>query len=123
MQKSKANTARVVVNQELGVVNSYTLEASFCGPNFGSKKDTQFSTQDLENMGTSWCRSLLVYYELKQEVLDLEAKINEKGPLETSLLPEVQFSDNDLLDGSILHDCETEVNPFIWTIFQRSHVY
>ncbi|KAL3667568.1 hypothetical protein V7S43_007122 [Phytophthora oleae] len=31
VHKSKLTTARVVVNQELGVTNSYTLEASFCG--------------------------------------------------------------------------------------------
>ncbi|KDO33068.1 hypothetical protein SPRG_01883 [Saprolegnia parasitica CBS 223.65] len=64
VQASKLNTARVVVHQELGVINSYTLEASFCGPDFGAKKDTQMSIADLEAMGATWCQSLLVYYEL-----------------------------------------------------------
>ncbi|KAF1772907.1 Peptidase M14, carboxypeptidase A [Phytophthora cactorum] len=53
VHKSKMTTARVVVNQELGVTNSYTLEASFCGPDFGARKGTQFSTWDLEEMGPS----------------------------------------------------------------------
>ena len=53
IQKSKANTARVVV-YELGISNSYTLEASFCGPESGPRKNTQFSTLDLEQMGAEW---------------------------------------------------------------------
>lgn len=74
VHKSKLSTARVVVHRELGVVNSYTLEASFCGPNFGPRKDTQFSTWDLEDMGRSWCQSLLVYFGLVAEVKALEAE-------------------------------------------------
>ncbi|KAL4106389.1 hypothetical protein PRIC1_004440 [Phytophthora ramorum] len=74
MHKSKATTARVVVHQELGVTNSYTLEASFCGPDFGVRKDTQFSTWDLEEMGRSWCQSLLVYYGLTSQVKELDAE-------------------------------------------------
>ncbi|RLN91604.1 hypothetical protein BBJ28_00010017 [Nothophytophthora sp. Chile5] len=73
VHKSKMNTARVVVHQELGVANSYTLEASFCGPDFGVHKDTQFSTWDLEEMGRSWCQSLLVYYGLLAQVKALDA--------------------------------------------------
>uniref|UniRef100_K3X6X4 Peptidase M14 domain-containing protein n=1 Tax=Globisporangium ultimum (strain ATCC 200006 / CBS 805.95 / DAOM BR144) TaxID=431595 RepID=K3X6X4_GLOUD len=74
VHKSKLNTARVVVNHELGVINSYTLEASFCGPDFGPRKDTQFSTWDLEEMGKSWCQSLLIYFDLVGEVKMLDAR-------------------------------------------------
>ncbi|GMF21063.1 unnamed protein product [Phytophthora lilii] len=74
VHKSKLTTARVVVNQELGVTNSYTLEASFCGPDFGVHKDTQFSTWNLEEMGRSWCQSLLVYYGLTAQVKALDAE-------------------------------------------------
>lgn len=74
VQKSKLTTARVVVHHELGVTNSYTLEASFCGPDFGPRKGTQFSTWDLEGMGRSWCQSLLVYFNLVAEVKELEAE-------------------------------------------------
>ncbi|ETV87329.1 hypothetical protein, variant [Aphanomyces astaci] len=72
VQPSKRNTARVVVHQELGVINSYTLEASFCGPDFGGRKDTQFSIADLEAMGVHWCRTLLVYFDLTGEVAAAE---------------------------------------------------
>ncbi|KAF1314257.1 Metalloprotease family m14b, partial [Globisporangium splendens] len=74
VHKSKLNTARVVVNHELGVINSYTLEASFCVPDFGPRKDTQFSTWDLEEMGKSWCQSLLIYFDLVTEVKILDAQ-------------------------------------------------
>ncbi|ETW09887.1 hypothetical protein H310_00331 [Aphanomyces invadans] len=80
VQPSKRNTARVVVHQELGVVNSYTLEASFCGPDFGVRKDTQFSIADLEAMGVHWCRTLLVYFDLTGEVAAEEDLIQRQGP-------------------------------------------
>ncbi|RHY34481.1 hypothetical protein DYB32_000927 [Aphanomyces invadans] len=76
----RRNTARVVVHQELGVVNSYTLEASFCGPDFGIRKDTQFSIADLEAMGVHWCRTLLVYFDLTGEVAAEEDLIQRQGP-------------------------------------------
>ena len=33
MARSKESTGRIVVNRELGIRNSFTLEASFCGDN------------------------------------------------------------------------------------------
>nr|CCA14438.1 APS kinase/ATP sulfurlyase/pyrophosphatase fusion protein putative [Albugo laibachii Nc14] len=64
VHKSKLHTGRVVVHNELGVVHSYTLEASFCGPDYGPRKHTQFSALDLEAMGRDWCESLLRYMRL-----------------------------------------------------------
>uniref|UniRef100_H3HCE7 Peptidase M14 domain-containing protein n=1 Tax=Phytophthora ramorum TaxID=164328 RepID=H3HCE7_PHYRM len=87
MHKSKATTARVVVHQELGVTNSYTLEASFCGPDFGVRKDTQFSTWDLEEMGRSWCQSLLVYYGLTSQVKELDAEHSDLSGAEEEPIP------------------------------------
>lgn len=44
--------ARTVVSPgELGVVNSYTLEASFCGADFGPLGEQHFTTRHLEEMG------------------------------------------------------------------------
>lgn len=79
IHKSKVTTARVVVHQELGVTNSYTLEASFCGPDFGVRKDTQFSTWDLQEMGRAWCQSLLVYYGLTYQVRKLDERDREQA--------------------------------------------
>lgn len=43
IHKSKETTGRVVMFREFGVKNSYTMEASFCGPTKGLHKDTHFS--------------------------------------------------------------------------------
>ncbi|KAG6968669.1 hypothetical protein JG688_00005686 [Phytophthora aleatoria] len=85
VHKSKMTTARVVVNQELGVTNSYTLEASFCGPDFGARKGTQFSTWDLEEMGRSWCQSLIVYYGLTCQVKALDLERKKQATLDQSI--------------------------------------
>lgn len=47
VQKSKESTARVVVWRELGISNSYTLESSFCGSDFGKFSDLHFNTDML----------------------------------------------------------------------------
>ena len=53
VQKSKYCTARVVVARELGVGNSYTLEASMGGSNA-----SHFRTADLEGVGKALCLAL-----------------------------------------------------------------
>ncbi|OQR96563.1 metalloprotease family M14B [Thraustotheca clavata] len=117
VQNSKMNTARVVVNQELGVINSYTLEASFCGADFGAKKDTQMSIADLESMGRSWCQSLLIYYELTYFV-DKHLKTN--APDQQLQATNVIQQDGDkssgmeerpiMWDPGLLNDCELMID-------------
>ncbi|KAF1314693.1 hypothetical protein FI667_g16455, partial [Globisporangium splendens] len=125
VHKSKVNTARVVVNHELGVINSYTLEASFCGPDFGPRKDTQFSTWDLEEMGKSWCQSLLIYFDLVAEVKMLDAqgedsvKQHSKEPSHMQI-PQSSGSiklDNEArlaasmeMSSDLLSDCQTAIS-------------
>jgi cytosolic carboxypeptidase protein 2/3 len=48
MQKSKDGTARVVCYREFGVINSYTLEASFFGADRGSSDGEHFTTRHYE---------------------------------------------------------------------------
>ena len=36
------------MHREFGIVNSYTLEASFCGPDTGAHKDTHFTAKVLK---------------------------------------------------------------------------
>ena len=43
VHKSKESTGRVVVCKEFNIQNSYTLEASFCGPTSGSFQNCHFS--------------------------------------------------------------------------------
>nr|XP_039266870.1 uncharacterized protein LOC120342204 isoform X2 [Styela clava] len=60
IQKSKEGTGRVVM-WCMGVMNSYTMEATFGGTTLGSRKGTHFSTRDLEEMGHNFCDTLLDY--------------------------------------------------------------
>lgn len=47
----------------MGIANSYTLEATFAGSTLGNRADTHFNTQDYEQMGKSFCQTLLDYYD------------------------------------------------------------
>ena len=53
VSKGKDGTARIVNRREFGIVNSYTMEASF----FGAGR-IQFNTAHYEEMGHSFCRTL-----------------------------------------------------------------
>eukprot|EP00792_Barthelona_sp_PAP020_P003925 TRINITY_DN1760_c0_g1_i1.p1 TRINITY_DN1760_c0_g1~~TRINITY_DN1760_c0_g1_i1.p1 ORF type:complete len:995 (+),score=192.08 TRINITY_DN1760_c0_g1_i1:71-3055(+) len=66
VHKAKLSTGRVIGRREFGMVNSFTMEASFCGANFGLYKDIQFSTDHLEEMGHCFCDSLLDYCDSDQ---------------------------------------------------------
>lgn len=44
VQRSKAGTGRVVGFRELGLVNAFTMEASFCGPAVGKFARQHYST-------------------------------------------------------------------------------
>ncbi|OAJ36379.1 cytosolic carboxypeptidase 2 [Batrachochytrium dendrobatidis JEL423] len=66
VEKSKESTARIVLWREFGVVNSFTLESSHCGADFGERKGAQFSIADLERMGMDFCRGLLTLTESKE---------------------------------------------------------
>ncbi|RLN65644.1 hypothetical protein BBJ28_00001811 [Nothophytophthora sp. Chile5] len=58
VSKNKETTARVVVASELKICWSFTLEASFCGANFGELQNAHFNTKHLHQVGTSLCETL-----------------------------------------------------------------
>ncbi|XP_050789628.1 cytosolic carboxypeptidase 3 isoform X2 [Gopherus flavomarginatus] len=60
VQKSKEGTGRVVM-WKMGIRNSYTLEATFCGSKLGNREGTHFNTEDLESIGYHFCDALLDY--------------------------------------------------------------
>ncbi|KAJ8944755.1 hypothetical protein NQ318_011662 [Aromia moschata] len=73
----KEGTGRVVMWM-MGIVNSYTLEASFCGSTLGNRADTHFSTQDYEQMGRSFSQTLLDYYDDNPRKERLRSKIVDR---------------------------------------------
>ncbi|XP_040578067.1 cytosolic carboxypeptidase 2 isoform X2 [Lepeophtheirus salmonis] len=60
--KSKESTGRVVF-WNMGIANSYTLEASYGGSNLGSRAYTHFNPSDYESMGRSFCETLLDFHD------------------------------------------------------------
>ncbi|KAM4039081.1 cytosolic carboxypeptidase 3 isoform 1-T1 [Anomaloglossus baeobatrachus] len=65
VQRSKEGTGRVVM-WKMGIRNSYTLEATFCGSSMGKRRGTHFSTKDLESLGCHVCHALLDYCDPDQ---------------------------------------------------------
>ena len=63
VQKARESTARVVMWREFNLINSYTLEASFCGPTKGVHKGCHFNPSTLKEMGRDFCRTLAEYLE------------------------------------------------------------
>ena len=63
VQKAKESTGRVVMWREFQLINSFTCEASFCGPSQGMYKGLHFNIQMLLEMGKDFCRALAVYSE------------------------------------------------------------
>ncbi|KAJ7370497.1 hypothetical protein OS493_032063 [Desmophyllum pertusum] len=66
VRKCKESTARVVMWRQMGITNSFTMEATFCGANFGDvEKGRHFHVGDFEEMGRHFCEVLLEYSEAK----------------------------------------------------------
>ncbi|XP_072619082.1 cytosolic carboxypeptidase 3 isoform X1 [Vulpes vulpes] len=91
VQKSKEGTGRVVM-WKMGIKNSFTMEATFCGSTLGNKRGTHFNTKDLESMGYHFCDSLLdycdpdrtKYYQCLKELEEMEKHISLEKILEDS---------------------------------------
>lgn len=71
--KMKQSTARVVAYKDLKIMNSFTLEASMCGPSFD---DVHFRTTDYEKMGRYVCEALM-YYEDKPYIQKLMLQLSQ----------------------------------------------
>ena len=55
-----------VVARELHITNSYTLEASFCGANFGRYNSCHFNTMHYEQVGRSFCETIFDFCDPNQ---------------------------------------------------------
>jgi hypothetical protein len=60
VQKAKESTLRVALFKDLKIPNIFTLEASFCGSNFGKYKGFHYTGGILADMGRDLCKSLLI---------------------------------------------------------------
>ena len=55
VKKSKANCGRVVMWRSFGIVNSYTMESSFCSPELGPRRFFHFKPSCFERLGRNFC--------------------------------------------------------------------
>ena len=56
----------MVMWREMGITNSYTMEATFCGSQLGTMAGLQFKSEDLERMGYQLCDTILDYCDPDQ---------------------------------------------------------
>ena len=66
VQKAKEATARIVMWKEMGITNTFTLEASFCGPDQGKYADYHFNIDLLEEAGHKFCDTILDFCDPDQ---------------------------------------------------------
>ncbi|XP_018012449.1 uncharacterized protein LOC108669580 [Hyalella azteca] len=62
IHRSKEGTARIVVWM-MGVLHSYTLEASFGGATHGTRAHTHFTLHDFTTLGLQFCETLHTYFD------------------------------------------------------------
>ncbi|KAI6652134.1 hypothetical protein LOD99_4679 [Oopsacas minuta] len=63
VQKYKEGCGRIAIWKEFNVMNSFTMEASFCGSNLGKLASCFFRPCDLEEMGHQLCDTFLDYFD------------------------------------------------------------
>jgi hypothetical protein len=68
VQKARESTARVVMWREFSLINSFTLECSFCGPTSGVHKDCHFTIPMLKDLGRYFCTTLIDYASSEPKV-------------------------------------------------------
>jgi hypothetical protein len=73
-------SGRVVLWRETCIVNSFTMEASFCGADYGRYADIQFSPHHLEEMGRDFCEAMALLPKGQAELPQtLMAEVEEKA--------------------------------------------
>ncbi|KAK3697423.1 hypothetical protein QZH41_019236, partial [Actinostola sp. cb2023] len=114
VQKSKEGTGRVVM-WNLGIMNSYTMEATFCGSSLGKRNGFHFNTVDLEAMGYHMCDTLLDYCDpddtkyimlLRELEEQFKAEILERMKKKGIAAPNMTIADIDL-DANYTSDLES----------------
>jgi len=62
IEKAKEGTGRLVA-LSMGIQNSYTMEVSMGGSKLGSRCGTHFSIHDYEQIGKTFCETLLDLFD------------------------------------------------------------
>lgn len=70
VKKCRESTARVVVCREFNIPYSYTVEATFCGPDIGPLKYYHMNIGHLLDCGASLCDSILHFAHAEGQIAD-----------------------------------------------------
>ena len=84
VKKAKDSTGRVNTWKELDLMNTFTIEATFCGSTIGPLANMQYSHKNFEDVGAIICDSIMDYWDpdssKKAMILSqLADKYKEKG--------------------------------------------
>jgi hypothetical protein len=98
LERSKESTARVVIFKEFGILNSYTLEASFFGPTHSAalenkdpsdeepSTDCHMLPRHLEGLGRDLCKLLMIFTSsryFRKKLREVSALMNRSPKLST----------------------------------------
>ncbi|XP_043541042.1 cytosolic carboxypeptidase 2-like isoform X2 [Chiloscyllium plagiosum] len=75
IQKCKESTGRVVMYRQLGLIDSFTLEASFSGAIKEQLAERHFNIQDFMSIGKTFCEGIIDYISLDENPLKLNEAI------------------------------------------------
>ncbi|KAF6275783.1 ATP/GTP binding protein like 3 [Rhinolophus ferrumequinum] len=131
VRKSKEGTGRVVM-WKMGIRNSFTMEATFCGSTLGKKQGTHFNTKDLESMGYHFCDSLLdycdpdrtKYYQCLKELEEMQKQVNLEKVLDDSntSLKEITLDSESSSQGSDSSESNDSQTYFPKLTSQKKHL-
>lgn len=86
VKKGRESTARVVVAKEMNIPCSFTLEATFCGSNYGPLKNCHMNIGHLQEVGAALVDSFLnfaISEGFGKECLSLSTSVSTKNYLNT----------------------------------------
>lgn len=91
--RSKETTGRVVVWRQFATPNSFTLEASLCGPDFGSAAYSHYTIDHLKAMGASFVPALLDFTDpVQSRVNSIVSELEQQYPIVDEDVEEVTRS-------------------------------
>lgn len=80
VQKEREGTARVVMWREFNLLNSFTLETTFCGPTEGRLVNCHFSISTLKENGRQFCKALYEYSSNDVRVREVRRELEALFP-------------------------------------------
>ena len=88
VRKGRESTARVVVAREMNIPCSFTLEATFCGSNYGPLKHCHMHVGHLQETGAAMCDAILNFSISEGKVADammVPANVRLCAQIETAI--------------------------------------